>query len=308
MSQELAVNVITALRIIPTVSFVHPGELKHTLACKYNHLLLKNTNYTFFPVGKEIVALGVPLDGSCPPGTFVTTDSGVFWRESIDSKQWIAFFTKEKATMNDVPSFVEDIYVVNPENFTATDDIGKLPEITAEDLGAVRSIASVASLSLTEAHEKESPKSMPTEEDLDMVQAITSVSAFAVSEACRKDKLKLMPTAEDLNQEPVKGASDVTEEYFERARPRNDEDPVEEIDHKHKRYDNQNKEPETESLLDERPIPVSVVKSAGHSLDNIFTGGLDTEQGIDLIVAECHRNAELRAYLKSRLLAILSVV
>ena len=276
MSQELAVNVITALRIIPTVSFVHPGELKHTLACKYNHLLLKNTNYTFFPVGKEIVALGVPLDGSCPPGTFVTTDSGVFWRESIDSKQWIAFFTKEKTTMNDVPAFMDDIHVINPENFTAKDDIGNLPEIT--------------------------------DKELDMVQATASVVAFDVTDAYRKERLKLMPTEDYLNPETVKGAADVTEEYFERARPRNAEDPVEELDHKHKRYDNQNKEPETESLLDERPIPVPVVKSAGNSLDNIFTGDLNTEQGIDLIAAECHRNAELRAYLKSRLLAILSVV
>ena len=256
--------------------------LQKILVCDFNHILEKNMSYTFYFDSNETVVVGRPTNLSNPRDTFVTTDSGVFWREDATNTQWFVFFTKEKASFKDVPSFVTDLFVMNPENFTARDDIGDLPEI--------------------------SPKNTVTDEAISMVQAITSVAAFAVSEAYRKERLKTMSTPEDLNPETVKGTPVMSEKHVECACLHTDENPVEELDHKHKRYDDQNREPEVESLLDDRPVPVQTGKSAGNSLDNIFTGSLNTEQGIDLIAAECYRNTELRAYLKSRLLATLSMV
>lgn len=221
------------------------GTIREYVAYNYAEVLLPDCDVTFNTIDDCVYAWMVPATEPSEYSTFFITSNAVFWRNDSTDSRWNVRFTKEQATMKDIPSSITSVNITNPEVFIAMDDIGDLPTLSNEDI-----------IVSTEP-------SSGTGENILSTHTVVSLGGQHVIEELDK-------TTGGLH------------------------------------YDNSNKAPEMEPLVDVRD---SVREgSPGNKLDNIFVGTLTTEQGVDLIVAAASRDADLAQYLKHRLNTVFSVL
>lgn len=219
--------------------------IRTIVAKTHTNKLMPNSDVTFDTVGNQVFAWMTPAVEVPRDSTFYITDSAVFWRYTPLDSHWNARFLKDHATMKDIPAGISNINIINPEVFTACDDIGNLPTITEGDDGDI-------------------------------------IVSTKTSTATGTDILPLRQVIPMQVPEEMETQSGCMH------------------------YDDNNKAPETEPLLDARESSYDI--SIGNQLDNIFIGTLTTEQGIDLIVAAASRDIELALYLKHRLNTVFSVL